>query len=75
MINKTQVQCFISEAYWFLEYSDRTKNEWGMINPRLVDMGDLTHFKLTGMPPAYREITNEAFDVWNADMSLAKLWF
>lgn len=65
MINQLQTTQYLREANWFLAYSERSKGWSTLINKRLVDMGDLTHFDVTGMPPVYRTITNEAVDIWN----------
>lgn len=55
---------FCAESSHFLDYNElenRTDEEI-FFNPVLADMGDVTMFKSTGVPPAYRTIANEAFN-------------
>ncbi|MFQ9537973.1 Abi family protein [Lactococcus lactis] len=57
-------QNFCAESSHFLDYNElenRTDEEI-FFNPVLADMGDVTMFKSTGVPPAYRTIANEAFN-------------
>lgn len=63
LFDTKRYQDFCAESSQFLEYMDIStrKDEEIYFNPILADMGDLTFFQSSGIPPAYKTIANEAF--------------
>lgn len=66
-IDEINFRLFHEEAQYFLSYDfdiyQQIKNV-NIIHPKLSDMGPTTLENITGIPAPYKEIANEAFDVW-----------
>lgn len=62
LFDSRRYQDFCVESAHFLDYIDlkNRKDEEIFFNPILADMGDLTAFESSGIPPANRIIANEA---------------
>lgn len=69
-INEIQFRYFIADAQKFLSYETDHEliniqlSSVNLLDLRLSDMGSTTLSKMTGIPEPYKEIANEAYDVW-----------
>lgn len=69
-ISDYQFQFFLSDAQKFLNYeTDNEKmfqqlSSVNLLDTKLANMGPTTISMLTGIPEPYKEIANEAYDVW-----------